>query len=188
MSKTEMRASLRMRLLLLAAGILAVLNVVTPATSADTVLAVTRPVHVANAASEASNALGMPLMTTQTPVSMEVRSMLEPARRDPFGLPPPPPPVVAKAPPPAPVAPPTPPAPSAPPLNMTFAGRMTGTDGKQIIYVSFAETSIAIEKGSILPNGYRVENISTDAIEFNYLALNTTATLAIPPAPRFETR
>lgn len=118
------------------------------------------------------------------------RPMLEPARRDPFSPTIPPPPVVAKAPTPAPVqtSPPVAAAPSAPPLNMSFAGRVIGPDGKQIIYVSFAETSLPIEQGKMLPNGYRVESISEDAIEFNYLALNTTARLTIPPAPRYETR
>lgn len=119
------------------------------------------------------------------------RPMLEPARRDPFAPPPPPAPVVVKAPPPPPpvqVAAPVPAAPSAPPLNIAFAGRIVGPDGKQVIYVSFAETSLPIEQGTILPNGYRVESISADAIEFNFLALNTVARLAIPPTPRYETR
>lgn len=117
--------------------------------------------------------------------------MLEPARRDPFAPLPPPPPVVVKAPPPPPpvqVTPPAPAAPTAPPLSIAFAGRITGPDGKQVIYVSFGETSLPIEQGTILPNGYRVESISAEAIEFNYLALNTTARLAIPPTPRYETR
>lgn len=71
---------------------------------------------------------------------------------------------------------------------MAFAGRIVWPDGKQVIYVSFAETSLPIEQGTILPNGYRVESISAESIEFNYLALNTTARLAIPPTPRYETR
>jgi hypothetical protein len=65
---------------------------------------------------------------------------------------------------------------------------MTGPDGKTLIYVSFGETSVAVEKGTILTNGYRVESITADAIEFNYLPLNTTAKLAIPPSPRYEIR
>lgn len=128
-------------------------------------------------------------VSTGAPQTAE-RPMLEPARRDPFA-PAPPVQVVAKPPPPPPPAPvvvPVATAPSAPPLNLTFAGRITNPDGKQTIYVSFGETSMGIEKGTILPNGYRVENISEDAIELNFLALNTTARLPIPPAPRYETR
>jgi hypothetical protein len=127
-------------------------------------------------------------MTIRDLSQQETRPMLEPARRDPFALAPAAKVVVKTPPPPPSVAAVVAVEPSAPPLNLSFAGRITNPEGKQTIYVRFGETGMAIEKGTILPNGYRVENITEDSIELNYLALNTTARLAIPPAPRYETR
>ncbi len=185
MSATDLRHSGRMKWLLIAAVGLLLLNVFSdpaPGVVAPTSRDAQKPAETNSRATGPGVAMALQ--------RDGARPMLEPARRDPFAPAPPPAPVVVKAAPPptVPVAAPTPAAPTAPPLNIAFAGRIVGPDGKQVIYVSFAETSLPIEQGTILPNGYRVENISAESIEFNFLALNTSARLAIPPTPRYETR
>jgi hypothetical protein len=185
MFETKQPMTKRMQLMLAVAAGLLVLNLWPSQPSI--VAAVER-----NASEQAHPSVAMApsaLMASNSAPQTTERPMLEPARHDPF-TPAPPVQVVVKAlpPPPVPVVVPVVAAPSAPPLNLTFAGRITNPDGKQTIYVSFGETSMGIEKGTILPNGYRVESISEDAIELNFLALNTTARLPIPPAPRYEIR
>lgn len=116
------------------------------------------------------------------------RPQLESARNDPFVLPAPPTPVIAKvAPPPVQVPPPTP-QPTAPPLNLRYTGRMTAPDGKQVVYVAYGETNLAIATGQSLPNGYRVDAITSRAVEFVYPPLNTTARLELPELPKYEIR
>lgn len=122
----------------------------------------------------------------------DLRPLLEPARRNPFvaqELPAP----LPKAPPvqvvaQVVVAPPPPPAPTAPPLNLSFAGRLLDPDGKESIYLTWGDKTLSAELGSVLPNGYRVERITADAIDLLYVELNTPARLALPAVPRYEIR
>ncbi|MDT7517130.1 hypothetical protein [Rhodoferax mekongensis] len=86
------------------------------------------------------------------------------------------------------VAPPPPPAPTAPPLNLSFAGRVRDPDGKESVYLTWGDKTLSAELGSVLPNGYRVERITVDAIDLLYVELNTPARLALPAAPRYEIR
>jgi hypothetical protein len=76
----------------------------------------------------------------------------------------------------------------APPLNLSYAGRMTTPDGRQVVYVTYGETSMTIAAGQSLPNGYRVEAITPRAVEFTYAPLNTTARLELPESPKYEIR
>lgn len=120
------------------------------------------------------------------------RPLLEPARRNPFVV------QVPQAP--APKAPPVkvvaqvvaaplpPPAPTAPPLNLSFAGRVRDSDGKESIYLTWGDKTLSAELGSVLPNGYRVERITGDAIDLLYVELNAPARLVLPTAPRYEIR
>lgn len=116
------------------------------------------------------------------------RPALEPATRDPFNVQPPPvaPILAATPPPPMPTTPPAPPTP--PPHEVTFAGRMTRPDGGDTVYVSYAGTSMPIVAGQSLPNGYRIETISTRAIELSYPSLKTTVRIDLPDSPKYEIR
>lgn len=119
------------------------------------------------------------------------RPVLQSARNDPFVLPVPRPPVIAKLAPPPPLqmTPPSPPpAPMAPPVNLRYAGRMMTPDGRHVVYVAYGETSLAITAGQSLPNGYRVDAITSRAVELSYPPLNTTAQLELPEPPRYEIR
>ncbi|TXT40779.1 MAG: hypothetical protein FD135_907 [Comamonadaceae bacterium] len=117
------------------------------------------------------------------------RPMLEPASRDPFVPLPPPAPVVAKqvdiksS---APFAPA--PLPVAPPVNLTFMGRMTAPDGKQTVYATLGDTSLAMTVGQTLPNGYRVETINQSTIELSHPLLKTTARFELLAPPPFDIR
>ncbi len=84
------------------------------------------------------------------------------------------------------VAPPPPPAP--PPLNLRYAGRMTGPDGTTQVFVLLGDTSLSASVGQTLPNGYRVETITAQAIELSYPPLNSTARLDLPAPPQHEIR
>ncbi|CAM8621816.1 hypothetical protein MCEMSHM24_02457 [Comamonadaceae bacterium] len=131
-------------------------------------------------------------MSVLTAYATEPRPMLEPARRNPFVVQIPQAPV-PKAPPVKAVglviANPLPPTvPTAPPLNLSFAGRVRDPDGKESIYLTWGDKTLSAELGSVLPNGYRVESITADAIDLLYVELNTPARLALPAAPRYEIR
>jgi hypothetical protein len=77
---------------------------------------------------------------------------------------------------------------SAPPLDLQFTGRMVAPDGGVYIYALHREEILRLTSGTELSNGYRVEKITADSVEFTYPAFNATATLPIPPAPAFEVR
>lgn len=131
-------------------------------------------------------------MSVLTASATEPRPLLEHARRNPFVVQAPPapapktPPVKAVA---QVVANPLPPTvPTAPPLNLSFAGRVRDPDGKESIYLTWGDKTLSAELGSVLPNGYRVESITADAIDLLYVELNTPARLALPAAPRYEIR
>lgn len=179
----------RMHLLLGVAVLLGLLNLFGPAPPTDPVGVVQRtgpaPAAVVPVAASAVADAALP---QPAPGPLE-RPMLEPAVRDPFASPAPPPVVVPVAkvvvPPPS-IAVPV--VPSAPPHNLSFAGRMTAPDGRELVYVSAGEGSMAIAVGQTLPNGYRVEAITEHAIELSYPPLNTTARLDLPAPPKYEIR
>jgi hypothetical protein len=123
---------------------------------------------------------------TNTATSWD-RPALEPARRDPFGsLAPAPAIPKATVVPPPPVAAPV--VAVAPPHNLVFAGRISGSDGREQVYVTSGDTSLVLSVGQTLPTGYRVDAITERAIELSYPPLNTTARIDLPPPPRYETR
>ncbi len=129
------------------------------------------------------------------------RPVLEAALRDPFGA------IAATLPiahgpralsagsgPALPTTPPEPPAspapaPSAPPTpGLTFAGRMVTPDGAILVIASLGKDTLTLRTGQLLPNGFRVDAIDADAVLLSHPALAQPARLAIPPAPRVQTR
>lgn len=90
-------------------------------------------------------------------------------------LPPPP-----EAPPPPPVAPA--PKPTAPPFPYKYFGKMTGTDGKPITYLTRGDEVIPVHKQEILDNTYRIDAISDTAITVTYLPLNAMSDVPIQTA------
>jgi hypothetical protein len=122
------------------------------------------------------------------------RPVLEAAVKDPFAaVAPAPTPVVATikphtAPPTTPQIAAPPPEPVAPPLNLRFAGRMTGPDGRLAVFAIAGNDAVTLTPGLVLPDGYRVDRITPEAVELTYAPLNTRARLDLPPAPAHETR
>jgi hypothetical protein len=112
------------------------------------------------------------------------RPALELASRDPFAMVTAPAPVIT-TPKPVQVAPPPP---SPPPLNLQFTGRMTGPDGKQVIFVALGDTTLSLSVGQTLPNGYRVNAIHERSVELSYLPLNFNTRLDLPAPPTYEIR
>lgn len=122
---------------------------------------------------------------TPLPVRIE-RSMLPPATRDPFVMAPPPAPPASKQPQPVNIPPPPPPSPPA--VNLSFIGRITAPDGKEVIYLAYGDASMPIAVGQTLANGYKVEAITGTAVELSYPSLNATTRIELPPPPKYEIR
>ncbi len=103
-----------------------------------------------------------------------------PAVRAPAVLPvaPPPPPVVA--------APPAPP--QAPAHNLVFVGRSINPQGNEDVYVQTGDAVGVARAGAVLPSGYRIESVTSRAIELYYPPLERRVRIDLPPAPHFETR
>jgi hypothetical protein len=80
------------------------------------------------------------------------------------------------------------PAPSAPQHNLVFTGRMTGPDGKQLIFATLFEIPVTLAVGQSLANGYRVDGVTEKAVQLTYVALGTSARLELPEPPKYETR
>ena len=105
-----------------------------------------------------------------------------PARFDPFaGVQPTAPPAAKPAQPVA-IAPAPVPTPTAPPLTYRYLGQMKDPAGQQWVYLARADNHIPVKAGTTLEEGYVVESISPDAIALRYPALNTLASIAIPPS------
>ncbi len=118
----------------------------------------------------------------------DARAALKAAARDPFVLP-------ALAPLPVAVIAPSPPVPAAPVVpiepapQLSFIGRMQAPDGKAIVLARWGDgSSVRLEQGKVLANGYRVERMGADMVELMHPQTQAVVQLALPPAPRFETR
>lgn len=177
----------RIYLLLGVASLLAWLNLRAPANT-EVVQATERSASVASLSAPDPAQLTYASQTAALPAQLN-RPALDPANRDPFVVwTPPPPVVIAKPAPVVPVVVAPPPPPQPPPHNLTFAGRMTAPDGSQLVYVNSGNTSLTLVAGQTLPNGYRVESITAQAVELSYPPMNTTARLDLPAPPKYEIR
>lgn len=143
-------------------------------------------VGVSSPAASSGGPSASPVPTTE----VSARTLLQPARRDPFLIPTPPPP------PPAPVAYVAPPPvlaapvmPSQPPLSLAFTGGMVAPDGRVVVLAQWGDgTPVTLSQGKVLANGYRVERMSTSLVELLNPQTQAVVQLPLPPAPRFETR
>lgn len=130
--------------------------------------------------------------TTQAASAPLPRSLdawqLEAAVRDPFVPYTPPAPAEPPVPPepqrhkpaaPEPVAEPTP---TAPPMDYRFLGRMLTPEGRTITLLTRGESTIEVQPGQQLEDGYRVEAVSAQAIRLVYPSLGTVVDVNIPPA------
>jgi hypothetical protein len=115
---------------------------------------------------------------------------VEPAKRDLFAPVIPPPPNAAKAPPPvvtvaAPVVAATvaPPAPTAPAINLRYLGAMVTPEGKQLVMLARGETTLTVQEGTRLDEGYVVQSIGREAVRLFYAATNTVLDVPIPATP-----
>lgn len=82
----------------------------------------------------------------------------------------------------APAPAPAPPAPTAPPFPYRYFGRMTGTDGKPVIYLSRGDDLVPIHEHEILDNTYRVDSIGEASISVTYLPLDIRTELPVQSA------
>lgn len=156
-----------------------------------------RPAQVATQAFFADGPREMPSNTVLAPPAStaspefdpdSTRAELKPATRDPFSaqaapLPPPAVPVVAARVLAAPIIP-REPAPS-----LGFSGRMQTPDGRVVVLARWADgTPVSLEEGKDLGNGFRVERMSEQSVDLLNPQTQAMVQLALPPAPRFETR
>lgn len=187
MSVTEHRSNARLKWLLLVAGAMLLLNLFS-----ESELNIVAPSETGPSTTQHESAAtaGRSFTASAEKLFIEPRPMIEPAASDPFSALAAVVPVAVKEspPPPTTLAPAELPAPSAPPLNASFAGKVMAPDGKQYVYVLVGDTTLAMVQGATLPNGYRVENIFEDSVEFKYAVPDTVVRLAIPPSPRQEIR
>jgi hypothetical protein len=105
------------------------------------------------------------------------RLALEPAARSPFLPPAPPPPVIAQA------APPPPPPPPPPTLTYRFWGSMTAPDGHDLLYIAHGDNAapVAAAAGTRLEDGFVIEKVGAQGIEFVHEPTQQHFTLATPP-------
>ncbi len=100
---------------------------------------------------------------------------------DPFvGVVPPPPPA-----PPVPVAAPivAAPPPAPPAQDYRFLGRIRGPDGAEQLMLVRGDTSVTIQVGMTLDNGYVVQSISADAVELVYPPAGIRSTIPLGANP-----
>jgi hypothetical protein len=71
-----------------------------------------------------------------------------------------------------------PPKPSAPPLRYKFIGKLA--EGKDYtVFLSDGDNMVVAHQGDTLNDTYRVKAITENAIQFEYLPLNTVQTLSL---------
>ena len=79
--------------------------------------------------------------------------------------------------------------PSEPLLQLSFTGRMQTPNGRTVVLAQCSDgRPVALEQGKTLSNGYRVERMSANLVELLNPQTQAVVQLALPPAPRFETR
>lgn len=127
-------------------------------------------------------------VTSMPPMPLPARLpdvILEPARRDIFGVPnqapapgPIPAPVMAQ---PAPITSSAPP-PAPPQMTYRFGGRFETPEGRLLTYLAKGDNMIEVGPGQALEDGWLVEAVSPDTILLVYPALKAQATIAIAPA------
>lgn len=122
-----------------------------------------------------------PQVAAPSPLAIRFEPLqLEVARRDPFA------PIqveapVLIAPPTAAVAPSTP-VPVPPQLSWRYFGAMVTPEGQRLVMLAHGETTLTIQPGTRLDEGYVVEAIDTDAVRIIYPALRTVVNIPIPSA------
>lgn len=78
--------------------------------------------------------------------------------------------------------------PMMPPLNLKFVGRVTEPNGNRVVFASLNDLPVTLNVGQTLTNGFRVDAIKDDAVEFTYTALGTTSRFDLPNPPTFDIR
>lgn len=118
--------------------------------------------------------------------AVATRPALKRALRDPFVLPAAVAPVALEA--------QTPVRPAAAPLpvprpRLTFVGRMTTPDGRTWVMAQWDDgRPVTLEAGRTLDHGYRVERLTTAAVELLHMPTQSKLLMDLPEVPRFETR
>jgi hypothetical protein len=75
-----------------------------------------------------------------------------------------------------------PPEPAAPPLPFRNLGSIQGpriADGKQVVFIDYRGSALAMRIGDVVANSYRVESITATQINFMYLPLKKVQTLSL---------
>lgn len=78
--------------------------------------------------------------------------------------------------------------PMMPPLNLKFVGRVTEPSGNRVVFASLNELPVTLNVGQTLTNGFRVDAIKDDVVEFTYTALGTTSRFDLPKPLTFDIR
>ena len=129
-------------------------------------------------------AITTPLAVPTTTLPRQITPLsLEPARRDIFVPVEPPAPKPVSPPPVLAQAPPSPPAPTAPAMTWRYLGAMVTPAGQRLVMLARGDSTVTVQPGTRLDEGYVVEAVGSDAIRLVYPPLGTVVDVPIPPAP-----
>ena len=87
-----------------------------------------------------------------------------------------PPPPKPEPPPP----PPPPPPPTAPAVPFVFLGAWT-EDGRETLFLGRGQQTFTVQRGELLPGGWRLDEVTPDALTLTYISLNQQRILRIAP-------
>lgn len=151
------------------------------------VAAVDRQANTAELASPGASQGGGPAGAAVPLPSHYEPIAIESAQRDIFALvaapAPPSPPVARPVPPPLTVAPSLPSPPVAPPMSLRYLGGMVTPEGRQLVLLAKGETSVSVQPGTRLDDGYLVQSVSREAVRLVYPPTGTEVDIPIPPPP-----
>ena len=76
--------------------------------------------------------------------------------------------------------PPPPPPPTAPAVPFVFLGAWT-EEGRETLFLGRGEQTFTVQRGELLPGGWRLDDVSPEALTFTYISLNQQRILRIAP-------
>ena len=66
-------------------------------------------------------------------------------------------------------------------MTVRYLGTMTTPAGDRLVMLARGDTTVPVQPGTRLDEGYVVETISADAVRLVYPPLGTTVDIPIPP-------
>jgi hypothetical protein len=75
------------------------------------------------------------------------------------------------------------PAPSPPEVTWRYLGAMVTPAGERLVMLARGDSSVTVQVGTRLEEGYVVEAVGSDAVRLAYPPLGTSVDVPIPPEP-----